>query len=152
MSTLVSPRTDPQRKPAMAGAALIAVCIALVAFGRHDKTPVVLDPAAVETSVELKFVDRPDGSVVAIDAASGAQLERIAPGGGGFVRVTMRSFANERKQRGMTGDVPFVLTRMNDGDLYLMDPLTGRSMLLNAFGPANEGVFAQLLDHRRTIQ
>jgi putative photosynthetic complex assembly protein len=152
MATIVSLRSDPQRKPAMAGAALIAVCIALVAFGRHDKTPVALDPAAVTRSVELKFVDRPDGAVVAINAASGAQLERIAPGDGGFVRVTMRSFANERKQRGMNDAVPFVLTRMNDGDLYLIDPQTGRSMLLNAFGPANEGVFAQLLDEGRTTQ
>ena len=57
--------------------------------------------------------------MVAIDAANGAELERIAPGAGGFIRVTMRSFAMERKQRGMGADVPFQLTRMRDGDLVL---------------------------------
>jgi len=143
---------DPQRKPAIAGAALIATVIALVAFGRHERQPIVVDPAAVTQSVELKFVDQADGSVVALDAASGAELERIAPGGGGFIRVTMRSFAAERKNLGLGADVPFTLSRLSDGDLVLQDRLTGRTMLLNAFGPSNEGVFAELLDLGRRTQ
>jgi putative photosynthetic complex assembly protein len=143
---------DPQRKPALAGAALIATAIALVAFGRHDKAPVAIDPAAVVESVELQFIDQPDGTVVAYDAASGAELERIAPGAGGFIRVTMRSFAAERTSRSLGSEVPFTLLRMTDGDLLLQDRLTGRTMLLDAFGPSNEGVFAELLNQRRTTQ
>lgn len=152
MTVAAKPFRDPQRKPAIAGALLIATAIALVAFGRQDKQMVAIDPDAVTQSIELKFVDQADGAVVALDAASGDELERIAPGGGGFIRVTMRSFAAERKNRGLGADVPFSLMRMADGDLLLQDRLTGRTMLLNAFGPSNERVFAELLDHGRTTQ
>lgn len=144
--------TDPNRKPAIACGALLAAAIVLAFVGRHERTAPVIDPANVRQELALKFTDAPDGSVVAIDATNGAELERIAPGAGGFIRVTMRSFAMERKQHGMGADVPFQLTRMRDGDLVLTDPLTNRRMLLNAFGPANEGVFAQLLDDRRTTE
>ncbi len=144
--------TDPQRKPAIAGALLICAAIVLVLVGRHAQTPREIDPQSVVTSVAVRFDDLADGSVVASNAETGAELGRIGMGVGGFVRVTMRSFAIERKQRGLGSDVPFTLSRMTDGDLLLQDPLTHRTMLLNAFGPANEGAFAQLLDKGRTIQ
>lgn len=144
--------TDPNRKPAVACGALLTAAVVLAFVGRHERSAPVIDPANVRQELALKFTDAPDGSVVAIDAGSGTELERIAPGAGGFIRVTMRSFANERKQRGLSSDVPFTLTRMKDGDLLLRDPLTGRTMLLNAFGPSNEGAFAQLLDKGRTTQ
>jgi len=150
--TNARPQTDPQRKPAMACGAVVIAAIVLVALGRHEKAPIVVDPAAVAQSKELKFVDEPDGAVVAYDADSGAELGRVAAGGGGFLRVTMRSFAEERKSHGFGSDVPFTLLRKTDGDLLLRDRLTGRTMLLNAFGPSNEGAFAQLLDHGRTTQ
>ena len=54
--------------------------------------------------------------------------------------------------RGMTAEEPFTLLRLKDGDLILTDRLTGRRMLLNAFGPSNERVFAELLDHGRMTQ
>jgi putative photosynthetic complex assembly protein len=149
MSQTVTAR-DPQRKPAIACGCLIASAIVMVALGRHDPVPEVIDPGQVTRSVELFFSDLPDGTVVASNAATGSEIERIAPGGGGFVRVTMRSFANERKQHGFGSEVPFTLARMTDGDLFLQDRATGRTMLLNAFGPSNEGVFAELLE--RTTQ
>lgn len=145
-------RKDPQRRPAIACASLIGAALVLVLVGRHPPQPPEIDPASVVESMDLRFSDLADGSVVALNAATGAKLERIDPGVGGFIRVTMRSFANERKQRGLSSDVPFTLTRMKDGDLLLRDPLTGRTMLLNAFGPSNEGAFAQLLDKGRTTQ
>lgn len=145
-------KPDPQRKPAIACGCLLAAAIVLAVIGRQERTPPVIDPAAVAASLELKFTDLPDGTVVAANASSGSEIERIAPGAGGFIRVTMRSFASERLQRGLSPDVPFTLLRMADGDLLLTDRLTGRTMLLNAFGPSNEGVFAQLLDHGRTTQ
>lgn len=145
-------KKDPQRKPAIAAAGLICAAIILVLVGRHGETPKVIEPNSVVDSVEVRFEDLDDGSVVASDAKTGSELGRIGIGVGGFVRVTMRSFAIERKQRGLGSDVPFTLARMTDGDLLLQDPLTHRTMLLNAFGPANEGAFAQLLDHGRTVQ
>jgi putative photosynthetic complex assembly protein len=141
-------RPDPQRRPAMACGALIAVAIGLVAFGRTDRVPSVDEAAAVER-LALKFDDLSDGTVVALNADGGQELARIHPGEGGFVRVTMRSFAAERISNGFGREEPFELLRMPDGDLILSDRVTGRTMLLNAFGPANEGAFAQLMDKGR---
>ena len=145
-------KRDPQRKPAIACGCLIATAVVLVALARHDPVPEIIDPANVKHLVELRFSDLPDGTVVASDASTGKEIQRIVPGAGGFIRVTMRSFATERKQKGLGSDVPFTLARMNNGALYLQDGLTGRTMLLNAFGPSNEGVFAELIDHERTTQ
>lgn len=152
MSTIAAkPFRDPLRKPAIACGAMIALTISLILLaGRNE--PAAIDPDRVVQSLELKFVDQSDGSVIAYDAGTGTELERIEPGNGGFIRVTMRSFASERKVRGLGAEVPFTLVRMTDGDLVLQDPLTKRTMLLDAFGPSNEGVFAQLLDDRRTTQ
>jgi len=145
------PRPDPQRRPAMACGALIAVALVLVAVGRTDRTPAVDETAAVER-LALKFDDLPDGTVVALNADDGQELARIRPGEGGFVRVTMRSFAAERLNRGHGREEPFQLLRMADGDLILSDHVTGRTMLLDAFGPSNEGAFAQLMDKGRMSQ
>lgn len=152
MSHAATIARDPQRKPAIACGCLLAAVVVLVALGRHDPAPAFIDPANVRQTMELRFGDLPDGAVVVSDAGTGAEIERIAPGAGGFIRVTMRSFANQRKQDGMGSETPFILTRMKNGNLYLQDSLTGRTMLLNAFGPSNEGVFAALIDHERTTQ
>jgi putative photosynthetic complex assembly protein len=147
METLVRP--DPQRRPAIACAALVGAALLLVAFGRDGDGPRAIDAAAVTEVLPLAFEDLPDGTVIALNAATGTELRRIAPGEGGFIRVTMRSFAAERMNRGLGREEPFDLIRMSDGDLLLSDNLTGRVMLLDAFGPSNEGVFAQLLDEGR---
>ena len=145
-------RTDPQRRPAIACGCLVAAAVVMVAVARHDPVAERIDKANVRKTVELRFSDLPDGTVVASDAGTGTEIERIAPGAGGFIRVTMRSFASERKKKGLGSAQPFTLTRMNNGALYLQDGLTGRTMLLNAFGPSNEGVFAELIDQERTTQ
>jgi len=138
--------SDPHRKPAIACGCLLGAAILLALIGRQAPSAPDMNPDAMAQSIDLYFSDLPDGTVVASNATTGGEIERIAPGAGGFVRVTMRSFAMERTKRDMTNDVPFQLARMDDGDLLLRDPLTGRTMLLNAFGPSNEGAFAQLLD------
>ena len=140
---------DPLRRQATVCGCLIGTALVIVALGRHAPPDARIDRAAVVQSVALKFQDLPDGSIVALNAADGAEIERVLPGVGGFIRVTMRSFAAERLRKGLSDAEPFLLARMNDGDLRLEDPLTGRTMLLNAFGPSNEAVFAELLDRRR---
>lgn len=144
--------SDPHRKPAIACGCLIGAAFVLALVGRQFHAAPEFDPSAIAQSLDLRFSDLPDGTVVASDAATGSEIERIPPGTGGFIRVTMRSFAGDRLKREMTDEVPFQLARMNDGDLLLRDPLTGRSMLLNAFGPSNEGAFAELMDKGVTRQ
>lgn len=147
-----APARDPHRKAALACGSLIAIAITLVAFGRHAPPVRTIDATTIASAVELKFDDLPDGTVVALDARTGTELDRVAPGTGGFIRVTMRSFAAERLARGLGADEPFTLARLNDGSLVLKDPVTGRTMLLNAFGPSNEGVFAHLLEVSAGLQ
>lgn len=148
----VAIRPDPQRRPAIACGLLLATAVLLAAFGRSEHVPRAVDESAVRERMELTFRDLPDGTVVAINAANGAELRRIHPGEGGFIRVTMRSFASERTSKGLARETPFDLLRLDDGDLVLSDRLTGRVMLLDAFGPSNEGVFAQLLEKGRVTQ
>lgn len=143
---------DPHAKAALACGMLIAVALVLAALGRHPPTVVTIDPAAVSRSLDLAFRDLPDGSVMVVDAATGKDIQIIAPGGGGFVRVTMRSYARERQQRGLSDATPFHLAEMTDGTVYLQDRLTGRTMHLNAFGPANVGAFRAILDHGRATR
>jgi putative photosynthetic complex assembly protein len=145
--TTTAKYSDPHRRPAIACGCLVGAAIVLTLLGRQSATAPDINPDAIIQSVDLHFSDLPDGTVVASDAATGGEIDRIVPGTGGFVRVTMRSFASERLKRDMTREVPFQLARMEDGDLVLRDPLTGRTMLLNAFGPSNEDAFARLLDH-----
>lgn len=152
MHSEARPAPDVLRKPIMACASLVVAAIVLVTFGRQDPTPAPIDPDAVKASVELTFTDIENGYVVASDAASGEEIARLGPGEGGFVRVTMRGFAAERKRRGLDDAEPFLLARLADGDLVLNDQETGRRMLLNAFGPSNEGAFAMLLDGKEAVQ
>jgi putative photosynthetic complex assembly protein len=143
---------DPHAKAALACGGMIAVALALAFFGRHPPTIVTIDPAAVSRSLDLAFRDLPDGSVMVVDATTGQDIQVIAPGGGGFVRVTMRSYARERMQRGLSDATPFHLAEMTDGTVFLQDRLTGRTMHLNAFGPANVGAFRAILDHGRATR
>jgi putative photosynthetic complex assembly protein len=94
---------------------------------------------------ELRFEDRPDGSIAVLAGANGRQVQTVDPGTNGFLRGTLRALARERRQNEATAAEPFRLVRRADGSLTLDDPATGRSVNLNAFGPANSGVFAALL-------
>ncbi|BDA85220.1 hypothetical protein Sa4125_27620 [Aureimonas sp. SA4125] len=143
---------DPHGKAAMACGLMIALALVLAFLGRNERQPVVIDPAAVSRSLDLSFRDMADGSVMAVNAKTGEDIQIIAPGTGGFVRVTMRSYAKERQLHGFTDAAPFLLAEMNNGTVLLQDPLTGRTMHLNAFGPANVGAFEALLDNGRATQ
>jgi putative photosynthetic complex assembly protein len=98
----------------------------------------------------LRFEDGADGSVVVIDAATGATAARLT-GEQGFLRVTLRTLSRERKRDGSGPEQPFELTLHADGRLTLVDPSTGKRVDLDSFGPANAGVFARLLD-RTTLR
>ena len=50
-----------------------------------------------------------------------------------------------RLRAGLSREVPFRLTRFDDGSLRLDDSLTGRSVDFGAFGPSNYAAFARLM-------
>jgi putative photosynthetic complex assembly protein len=127
--------------------ALVLVSLAGTAVVRLAGISIHEPDAATVASRSLRFDDGADGSVVVIDAATGATAARLT-GEQGFVRGTLRALVRERKQNGVTGpdQQPFQLASHADGRLTLVDPVTGRHIDLESFGPKNAGVFARLLN------
>jgi putative photosynthetic complex assembly protein len=144
-------------KPPLAfAAALIVFVIAAAALGRLSGAG---NPVVNENPISrriLRFEDRADGAVLVFDAAAnptdtGATPLAVETGQNGFLRGTLRGFARTRHLDQVNSAAPFVLTAWADGRLTLNDPATGRHADLEAFGPANVPVFANLLP-RPTIK
>ncbi|CAH2601018.1 Phosphonate-binding protein [Rhodovastum atsumiense] len=128
---------------------LIAFTITLAAATRLSGSTEVFAPtAAPVASRDLRFEDRPDGSIVVISAEDGSTVEVLAPGTNGFTRATLRGLARERKRDDLGAVAPFRLTRWADGRLTLEDVATGRRVDLEAFGSSNVQAFGRLLSGR----
>ena len=110
-------------------------------LGMRQPRPV----AAVLAARDLRFEDRPNGSIAVLDARDGGTVDVLAPGTNGFIRASLRSLAKRRQFDGDKSEV-FHLTAWADGRLTLDDPTTGRPIELEAFGKTNEMAFARLLD------
>jgi putative photosynthetic complex assembly protein len=145
-------RPDPLRKPAIAFGCLIAVTVLFAAFGPKAELPRAWERSAAAQSVALSFLDAENGTVIVVDAGSGAEVARLGIGEGGFVRSTMRNLARERLRRDLSRETPFVVQRLESGAIILNDPETGRIISLDAFGDANAAAFAAFLDHGREPQ
>lgn len=130
--------------PLAGAAALVVITLVSVALLRlGGGAPRAEAPAPVTSMIELRFEDRADGSVAVFDASSGAHIATLAPGEDGFVRATLRSLANARRQAGVGAEAPFALVTTEDGRLLLRDSVTGRVIDLWAFGKTNAGAFAR---------
>lgn len=142
--------TPVPRAVLIGAAAMIALTITLAAVSRVTGlgTSRMAESAAVE-SRDLRFADRPDGSISVSDATSGAIVAEVAPGTNGFLRSTLRGLARERKRQGIGAGPPFRLVRWVDGRLTLEDPAIHRVIDLAAFGPSNAGAFVAVLDAGR---
>jgi putative photosynthetic complex assembly protein len=144
MPTLIIPSTTVPKGPLLAVAALLLAAVTSVAAvrlsGAEIRTP---DAPAVQTRL-LRFEDRPDGSVAVIDARTGHQVHAVT-GEAGFVRGTLRGLARERKRAGGGPEQPFELIARADGRFTLQDPVTGRRVDLDSFGPMNASGFVELL-------
>jgi len=126
---------------ALVGFALLAASGARFAgFGTTELTP-----AAPAQSRDLRFEDRPDGSVAVIAASENEVIDVVEPGYGGFVRGVLRGLGRQRKLRDIGPEPPYRLTRWDDGRLSLIDPTTGVRIDLEPFGPTNTGAFARFL-------
>jgi putative photosynthetic complex assembly protein len=94
---------------------------------------------------QVRFADRPDGSIAVSDASSGRMVAVLEPGTHGFVRIMMRSLAKQRQDVGAGAEAAFQLTRWDDGRLSIHDPVTGQHRDLSGFGKTNVNDFAKLL-------
>ena len=133
------------RAPLIGAATLVALTLLTVALVRITgvgASHVPDAPAVVERN--LRFEDRPDGSIAVYDTGRRRFVKSIT-GSNGFLRGTLRGLARERKREGIGSERPFRLIGRADGRLTLEDPATGRRVDLESFGPTNAEVFAQIL-------
>jgi putative photosynthetic complex assembly protein len=126
-------------------ATLMTIILILVFINSRDLSKVREPDASPAQVLQLRFEDRPDGSIAIIDYKTGKQIDAVE-GEAGFVRGTLRGLAQERKRRGLDSGPPFELIYRADGRLTLSDTATGRMVDLESFGPTNAGSFYRLLD------
>ncbi|MCU0870114.1 MAG: putative photosynthetic complex assembly protein PuhC [Burkholderiales bacterium] len=127
----------------VAGIVLVAIVVAVAAarLGGFDTHAPDAAPVAQRA---LRFLDRPDGGIAVVDAATGETLD-VVQGEQGFLRGTLRGFARERRRLEQSAQQPLDLIARADGRLTLADPATGRRIDLESFGPTNAAVFARWL-------
>ena len=133
----------------IAAATLMVFAILVAGLGRLTGLGRVESPTSTPYwTLQLRFEDRADGSVAVRDAERGDVFAVVAPGTGGFIRATLRTFAQARKRDDLGAQVPFRLVRWRDGSITLTDPAIERSVELDAFGVDNAGAFAKLFAER----
>lgn len=143
MSHATAPSPFP-RKALIAVGALLLVVVVGTASVRFSGVDIRTPDAPASATRELRFEDRPDGSVAVIDARSNTVVDSVS-GEAGFFRGTMRGLARERRRMGLGAEQPFELVGRADGRLTLLDPATGQRVDLESFGPVNAAVFARFL-------
>ena len=132
------------RAPLVAAAALLIVSVAVVASVRWSGVDIRSPDAPATRTLALRFEDRPDGRIAVLDAQSGQEIHAIV-GENGFIRGTLRGLARDRKRAGGGPEQPFELITRADGRFTLQDPVTGRRVDLESFGPVNAAKFAALM-------
>jgi putative photosynthetic complex assembly protein len=138
---------DVPRGALLGAAALIGITIFAAAAARIGGVSATAQPAATPVvAIDVRFEDRADGAVVVRSPQDDRIVLVLEPGTNGFIRGVLRGLARERSLERIDAAPPFRLTRWDDGRLTLDDPATGRHVELEAFGPANAGAFAVVLD------
>jgi putative photosynthetic complex assembly protein len=130
--------------PLVGAAVLVTYALLAAGYGRMEGLAKPQPVGTLTAERSLCFADRKDGAVVVTLAESGRLLD-VMTGQNGFLRGTLRGFARARRADGVGATPPMRLSGYADGRLILSDSATGRYVELEAFGSANEAVFARLL-------
>jgi putative photosynthetic complex assembly protein len=145
MPQIYSPNPVPRAAVIGAGA-LVLVTLLWVGATRLGGEPAAEALAAPVAERALRFEDQADGGVAVRDADNGRLIAELEPATNHFVRALMRGLVRERLRQGKGDEVPFQLSRRVDGRLTLIDPTTGRTADLGAFGTSNAAVFSAFLE------
>jgi putative photosynthetic complex assembly protein len=138
--------TQSVPKFALVGAALLmTLTLAVAGFSKAGRDERREQPGPALAAVELRFEDRPNGSIAVLDAFTGKETSLVPAGTNGFIRGVLRGMFRERKLEAMGRDGHFRLSREANGRLMLEDLGTHRRVDLDAFGPTNSAAFADLL-------
>lgn len=127
-----------------AGAILIGLTMGLTLLARLSPESTVSSLPADEVHArEMVFEDRADHGIRVLNV-SGDVIAEIEPGTQGFLRATLRNLSQDRADG--NEHVPFRIARHADGRVSVSDPLSGRFVVLDAFGADNAALFGDLLD------
>jgi putative photosynthetic complex assembly protein len=150
MSEISAGQQIPKRA-ALAGLFLVGLATLFAGVARTtDFGATRVPPSPVVEQVDLRFLDNPAGGV-RVETNEGRIVANYAAGEGGFLRGVMRGFARDRRAHEGGSQESFSLARHADGRLTIEDPVTGRVVELESFGPSNAGLFSNLLKQGRAI-
>ncbi len=126
--------------------ALIVMVFALAISARVFEFGAFAPPTGTPLiSRSLTFSDKADGGILVYDAETRTLATTFEPGTGNFVRGALRALTRKRRLAKIGPDVPFVLTRFDDGRLVLSDPATNGTVAVSSFGPTQIAAFDTLL-------
>jgi len=150
MSELFAGQAFPKRA-LHAGLTLVGLAMLFAGVARTtDFGASRIPPSPVVERLDLRFLDNPAGGV-RVETNEGRIVANYIAGEGGFLRGVMRGFARDRRAHEGGSQETFSLARHADGRLTIADPVTGRVVELESFGPSNAGLFADLLKQGRAI-
>jgi putative photosynthetic complex assembly protein len=143
MSTTLPVKHDALPLAVKLVGSMLLVILMLVGYARWQGISAQQTDAAVVWQRDLVFADGPEGVVLVIDANSKIEIAKFE-GEQGFLRSTLRALVRERRREGLGPETPLNLIGRADGRLTLLDPSTQQRIDLEAFGPSNAAVFANL--------
>ena len=150
MSEIFAGQVFPKRV-AQAGLTLVGLSMLFAFVARTtDVGASRVPPSPVVERVDLRFLDNPAGGV-RVETNEGRIVANYVAGEGGFLRGVMRGFARDRRAHEGGSQESFSLARHADGRLTIEDPVSGRVVELESFGPSNAGLFSNLLKQGRAI-
>jgi len=141
-------KNRPMPKPILWGAAAL-VLFSLTITAAHSWYGFgagIHGPGNIIAVRSLTFADTPGGGIAVTDDHSANTVATIAPQSGHFVRSLVRLLAKERLAHGGDATTAFDLILREGGYLSLYDPVSERTIELNAFGADNLRAFASFLD------
>lgn len=123
----------------------LAAVVAVKLVGAHDDAAMSVSGDVID-SRDLRFVDLGHGNVAIYDWPGGELVATLDAGTDNFIRGVIRGLARERRGIGAGDGEPFRITRFDNGRLTLEDRVTGRVLVLEAFGATNARAFGRLLE------
>ena len=128
------------------GMALLALALVAGARLAGFSPAQTLPGGTVVESRSLRFEQASDGRIIVVDAATGLAISDAPPGAEGFLKGAMRGLTRIRKAEETAQGAPYRLELLANGQLMLVDTMSGVALDLNAYGRSNAAVFAEFLE------
>jgi putative photosynthetic complex assembly protein len=128
------------------GLMIVVVLIAAARLSGYQPPPSLPGDIASQFMV-LKVEDSAEGAVIVRNATTGEKIITYKRGEGSFFRATLRTLVHDRQHKSLNLEGNFRLETHAGGQLFLIDEVSGKTLSMNAFGPANTAVFAALMSN-----